>query len=711
MYATDANGCQVNTDDSLGAYIANNTPVTVEYTSTTAVCSNNNGTATILAYGGTAPYTYYWNTTPVQTTVTATNLAEGQYQVRVTDATGCAGRGIVYVSSSSGTLQATAVVTNETCGDASGSIILLTSGGTTPYTYLWDDASTTSTLTGLSEGGHSVRISDNGGCVFNKYLFVDNDSPVKVSFTTTSAACDHTGGAVTAIPAGGVAPYTYSWGWSNSSTSASLSNISEGYYTVFVEDDNGCQATNWVHVNIDAACFNLVSGKLFQDNNSNCVEDAGDYPISNSYIINNISGASAYNSYAITDQQGQYTMSSVSGNYTVAPLYTNPNYTVSCPASGNYTISANTGQQTFSNNDFAFQPINQVNDVSAYGYGVGPRPGFQYYYTLYIQNNGTSPASGTVTFTHDAVGQFLSTSPAGDSYNAGTSEIEFHYTNLGIGEIQYMNVYMQLPVGTPLGTVLNATLSATNAAGDDVPNNNLSHFQTTVTGSFDPNDIAVSPTGVGSPGYITRQDDVLTYHIRFQNTGTAEAYFIKVVDELDADLNPLSVHDVVASHAYTLTVKNGNVLEFFFPDIMLPDSTTDLEGSNGFITYKVNLIPNLPLGTEITNEAAIYFDYNEPVLTNTVLNTLTTTAPVVDPTAAAARHKAYPVPAHDQLVIQADVNFEYVEVMDLTGRVVKTSTAPGNTAEVNVNDLAPGVYVYKIYVDGEAPMTGKVVVE
>tara|TARA_B100000508_G_scaffold137355_2_gene131763 strand:- start:59565 stop:63446 length:3882 start_codon:yes stop_codon:yes gene_type:complete len=136
-----------------------------------------------------------------------------------------------------------------------------------------------------------------------------------------------------------------------------------------------------------------------------------------------------------------------------------------------------------------------------------------------------------------------------------------------------------------------------------------------VTGSYDPNDKRGFPTGVTSQHHI-QPNQQLQYVIRFQNTGTDTAFTVVIRDTLDTDLNIFTVNSGASSHDYTFKTYGPRVLEWTFDNIMLPDSTTDEPGSNGFVTFTVDQVPDLPNGTVINNQADIYFDFNAPIITN-----------------------------------------------------------------------------------------------
>lgn len=141
--------------------------------------------------------------------------------------------------------------------------------------------------------------------------------------------------------------------------------------------------------------------------------------------------------------------------------------------------------------------------------------------------------------------------------------------------------------------------------------------------SFDPNEKLVSPAGVGAQGLVA-PNRPFEYQLHFQNTGNDYAYRVVLIDTLDENLDPATLEEVASSHAYQLTVSGRvrPILKFTFQNIMLPDSATNPLGSNGFVTFRIRPYSTLPLGTQIRNRALIYFDFNDPIATNTTVNTL-----------------------------------------------------------------------------------------
>ncbi|MEI7802760.1 MAG: hypothetical protein WCI97_08970, partial [Bacteroidota bacterium] len=182
-----------------------------------------------------------------------------------------------------------------------------------------------------------------------------------------------------------------------------------------------------------------------------------------------------------------------------------------------------------------------------------------------------------------------------------------------------------------IGNQICFDVTVTPTVGDNnISNNTLTHCFA-VSNSFDPNEKEVSP--VGSLAYP--YNDWITYTIHFQNTGTAAAQHIQILDTLDADLDASTFQ--LLSYSFAPMVQLfGSDVKFNFVNINLPDSGSNLAGSQGYVSYRVMPIANLPLGTSIKNTASIYFDFNSPVVTNTVSNlicnptTSTTTATICE---------------------------------------------------------------------------------
>ena len=142
-----------------------------------------------------------------------------------------------------------------------------------------------------------------------------------------------------------------------------------------------------------------------------------------------------------------------------------------------------------------------------------------------------------------------------------------------------------------------------------------------IIGSYDPNDKLVSPSGVGDE-HFTTPDDEFEYTIRFQNVGNDTAFNIYILDTISQYLDLSTFESGVASHDYNVQIIGGNIIRWDFPNILLVDSIRNEPESHGFVKFNIEQKPNNPDGTLIENSAGIYFDFNAPIITPRVFNTI-----------------------------------------------------------------------------------------
>ncbi|HEX3164886.1 MAG TPA: T9SS type B sorting domain-containing protein, partial [Chitinophagaceae bacterium] len=181
---TDANGCSTTSTSTI---IAIGVPITVTPVVTNTMCTASIGAINITVSGGTSPYTYLWSNGA--TTEDITGLNAGTYTVTITDANGCTTTLPFSVAANSVTILATPVVTNTTCTASVGAINLIVSGGTSPYTYLWNNGVTTPNITGLAAGNYTVTITDANGCTSNiPFTVGTNIVPVTTNVDTVLCA-------------------------------------------------------------------------------------------------------------------------------------------------------------------------------------------------------------------------------------------------------------------------------------------------------------------------------------------------------------------------------------------------------------------------------------------------------------------------------------------------------------------------------------------
>ncbi len=233
-------------------------------------------------------------------------------------------------------------------------------------------------------------------------------------------------------------------------------------------------------------------------------------------------------------------------------------------------------------------------------------------------------------------------------------------------------------------------------------------------GSYDPNDKEGFPKGVGADHWIEPGTE-LEYLIRFQNTGTDTAFTVVIRDTLAVWLDPLSVRTGASSHNYSFQLGGRGNLQFTFDNILLPDSTTNEPGSQGFVKFFVKVRPDVPHGTLLFNNAAIYFDFNDPIITNTTFHTVGTNYLVSDtkdvPSVVPA-FVVFPNPAYDQAVVKLSgfpVQNGQLELLNAQGQVLVRRTFRGDQVLLRAGSLPPGLYLIRVFDGANWLGSGKVV--
>lgn len=234
-----------------------------------------------------------------------------------------------------------------------------------------------------------------------------------------------------------------------------------------------------------------------------------------------------------------------------------------------------------------------------------------------------------------------------------------------------------------------------------------------IIGSYDPNDKSAQPEGYG-PEHVIAPDTRLTYRIRFQNTGTDTAFTVIIRDTLSPWLDPATVRPEAASHPFTWNFGEDNTLKFVFDPILLPDSATNEPGSNGFVTFRVSPKKDLSLGTVIRNRAAIYFDFNPPIITNETLHTLGrdfVTVDVETPAQEAPSLAVYPNPFRNATHFQFGREVQGMLLLyDTQGRRIRQETVSGRKHQFYANGLTSGTYFFEVREKERVIARGKIVI-
>jgi hypothetical protein len=253
-------------------------------------------------------------------------------------------------------------------------------------------------------------------------------------------------------------------------------------------------------------------------------------------------------------------------------------------------------------------------------------------------------------------------------------------------------VTVNVNVGVPIGTIINSGVRIEPVAGDANPACNYSYWEVHTIGSYDPNDIIVDKdtlltTQFPNPPY-------LEYIIRFQNTGNDTAFTVRVLNNISQMLDVSSFEFVASSHPVNITYgAYARLMTFTFDNILLPDSNVNEPLSHGFIRYRIKPNSNLVLNDQIRNSAAIYFDFNAPVITNTAITTVVLPTAVAQITASNKTLSVYPNPAMDELTIRGAT--AEIIITDLYGRVIYRPETKSQkpVTKADISTLAKGVYI------------------
>ena len=240
VIVTDANDCS----STITATVSSPNGMVVTSSYTDAACNGGeDGTATVETTGGTPGYVYIWDDPDTQTTSTAIGLSAGTYNVTITDMNGCEEYETIEIFEPEA-VSLSSTTDDALCnGESTGSATVTASGGTSGYTYLWDDddEQTTSTATNLTSGTYTVLVTDANGCTASETVNISEPALLSLSTSETAALCNQQAdGTATVTPSGGIGPYTYSWNDPNGQISSTAIDLLAGDYTVIVEDANGC---------------------------------------------------------------------------------------------------------------------------------------------------------------------------------------------------------------------------------------------------------------------------------------------------------------------------------------------------------------------------------------------------------------------------------------------------------------------------------------
>ena len=392
----------------------------------------------------------------------------------------------------------------------------------------------------------------------------------------------------------------------NQQTTIDAAILANGY--------TSCYASQYC-TSFPAGSYYTITGEnIFDSDTNGC--DSADGLIANLKI--DFSDGISTSSF-ITDPSGYYNYFVSDGTYTLTPVFEVPSYFNVSPTSGmaSFPFDSNPSFQNFCisqngiHNDLEVLIVPIDNAI----------PGFNANYKIVYKNKGNTIQSGTVTFDFNPLKlNYLSSTPVQTSLT--TTQASWSFTNLLPFESK--EILIALEIHSPMdtqptnnGDVLAFSSSVTSTDVDSMSADNTFALDQFVVGAYDPNDITCLQ------GLTVGTDivgDFVHYKIRFENTGTFYAQNVVVKTTIDTskfDIN--SLVSLNGSHSFVTRILNGNTVEFVFNNIFLPfdDATND-----GYLVFKIKTLSSLVIGDTFAANAAIFFDFNYPVITNTYQTTI-----------------------------------------------------------------------------------------
>ncbi len=550
---------------------------------------------------------------------------------------------------------------------------------------------------------HSMTIS---GCNFRDTLQViprtlpatnsQGQSIPTIQMRDVSCPGEDDGFAIYNFP--GFDSLNYNWGIAGvSDTSTGIFNSGARDIVLKVSDnDQRCSVFYPSIINNFDSCA-VINGTVYLDADADCLLDTNEQTVSSVMVY-----SPEFNRMALSDSLGNYTLRIPPGpQHIFQSSYNHPLMGTLCEDT--LLVNPTSFNQIINGIDFGDTITAPVYDAAiVFGGCAHLVPGHTSYFPSIVENIGNLPISIIVR-------QVISDSlwiDYAEAYFYGTlDEIPIQgidgdtcswIVDLNPGQKAFFRTWVEIPPNPALvGQTLHSYCEIIPLLQDDNTDNNHFDMNCLVVGSFDPNRKTVNPAGQGAQGLISASVEDFQFLIEFQNTGTAPADNIYIEDTLSSLFNLNSLQIMGASHAYQTEIRLGNLIRFIFPNINLADSLSNEPESHGWIAFKVKRQADATNpGTAFQNTALIYFDYNEPVVTNTTLNTITEDIVLAITQNETAELEVYPNPAVTSVRILLTSKAKEIRISDIYGRELLRKTGDANLLhQLDIQTLSSGMYL------------------
>jgi len=442
-----------------------------------------------------------------------------------------------------------------------------------------------------------------------------------------------------------------------------------------------------------------VTGSVLKDSNKDCSINVDDVGLQHWMV--KVEGDNFIRMKS-TDVNGNFRFYMPQGNFTLSTQPLNSDWEL-CQTQAEIVIDDNHPDSTF---NFQAMPLVDCANLEIDFSTPFLRRCFENYYQVRVRNFGPSNSAGTsLTLTLDPFFEFISATIPWTQISPGVFEFELGV--LEINEEISFRIQFKISCDAELGQEHCLYGSLEDGSLCDLARSYYNECQENI-GSVDPNDKRVfNEAGVETDRVDL--DEYIYYHIRFQNTGTDTAFTVRVVDPISAQLDLNTLEMLTASQPYTYEITDGPDLVVRFENILLPDSSTNEPASHGFFKFRIKPLEGLDYGTDIPNQASIYFDFNEPVETGEVTTTLLPTVNTKE--INLLNHlEVLPNPAHDFVMLQLStgekIDFDTYKMDDQFGRTIIAGQAIDG-GPINVEQLISGMYSILIQENGLLVAVGR----
>jgi len=329
------------------------------------------------------------------------------------------------------------------------------------------------------------------------------------------------------------------------------------------------------------------------------------------------------------------------------------------------------------------------------------RPGFEGTLWINASNEGCVLTNGTLSLILDTILDSITTVPAPTSTSGDTLFWNYSAINSAFGQIDIVLDYY-VPTYAQIGDSVSLKVNFHTNDSDIDTTNNVEIHKIPIVNGYDPNYISSYPYGFCEEKYID-SNQIMNYTIHFQNTGNSEAIHIKVLNELDGPLDLNSIKLLGSSSPVWVELIDTSTLMFHFDNIHLIDSIHDEPNSHGFVTYSLRSDFN-SFGT-IENKAQIFFDYNPPILTNSIANTIyngtvsmeTCYLEINENTILNNEVSVFPNPFNTEITIGlGELKIKNFVITDLSGSVILKGDLDNSTKSIDLTQLKSGMYILNL---------------